>query len=370
MLSAVLQRVERLRERFAASDLDALLVSQPESRFYLSGYTGHDLPPRDSAGYLLVTREHIYLLTDSRTTEQAGKECPDYEVLEYGIAARFTQRLAELARAHGLRRIGFEAIHLPFQLHGTIGDMLRGNAELIATSNLVDQLRIVKDEDELAKLRKSQEVLDACFAHVSRSLEPGMTERQVARMVEDYLREHADGPSFTSIIASGPNASMPHAVVSDREMQTGEPITIDIGALYQGYCTDMTRTVCLGRAPDKLNEIYAIVLEAQEKTEAALRPGMTGQQADAIARDVIKEKGYGDFFGHGTGHGIGLEVHEPPSLSTRGPEILQPGMVFSVEPGIYLPGWGGVRIEDLVLMTENGAEVLSRSHKRLELGGE
>lgn len=187
-------------------------------------------------------------------------------------------------------------------------------------------------------------------------------------MIEDYFREHADGPAFSSIVASGTNASMPHAVVSDREIGRGEPITIDIGARWQGYCTDMTRTVCLGPAPDKLREIYAIVLRAQEAVEQALKPGMTGQQADAVARDIIKEAGYADNFGHGTGHGIGLEVHEPPSLSpTRGEDVLKPGMVFSVEPGIYLPGWGGVRIEDLVVMTDAGAEVLSHSHKRLEL---
>jgi Xaa-Pro aminopeptidase len=370
-LSAVHGRLERLREKLPSSDLDTLLVSQPESRFYLSGYTGHDLPPRDSAGFLLITREQAYLLTDSRTTEQAQKECPDYEVLEYGMKARLSQRLAVLAREQGLRRIGFEAIHLPYNSYRQLAEMLRGNAELIATTDLVDQLRIVKDAAELEKLRISQEKLDGCFASVSASLRPGMTERQVARAVEDYLREHAHGPSFHSIIASGPNASMPHAVVSDREIQPGEPITIDIGALYEGYCTDMTRTVCLGPAPQQLKDIYAVVLEAQEKTEAALRPGMTGQQADAIAREVIAEAGYGDYFGHGTGHGIGLEVHEPPSLSpARGEDVLKPGMVFSVEPGIYLPGWGGVRIEDLVLMTERGAEVLARSHKRLEIDGE
>jgi Xaa-Pro aminopeptidase len=367
-LSAVQGRVERLREKFGSADLDALLVSQPESRYYLSGYTGHDQPPRDSAGYLLITRERCFLLTDSRTTEQAGHEAPDYEVIEYGLKARLTQRLAELVRQHALRRVGFEAIHLPQNSYCQIAGFLRGNAELVPMSDLVDQLRIAKDEAELAKLRVAQERLDDCFAHVSESLRSGMTERQVARMVEDYLREHADGPSFPSIVASGPNSSMPHAVVSDRKIEAGEPITIDIGALHEGYCSDMTRTVCLGPASDKLKEIYGIVLEAQQKTEAGLRPGMTGKQADAIARDVIAKAGYGDNFGHGTGHGIGLEVHEPPWVSqTRGENELQPGMVFSVEPGIYLPGWGGVRIEDLVVMKEDGAEVLARSPKRLEI---
>jgi Xaa-Pro aminopeptidase len=367
-LSAVQGRVERLREKFPASDLDALLVSQPESRYYLSGYHGHDLPPRDSAGYLLITREQAYLLTDGRTVEQATEECPDYEVLEYGMKNRLTQRLAQLTRKHGLRRLGFEAGHLPWDFHRQFAEILRGNAELIATTDQVDQLRIVKDEAELIKLRRSQELLDACFADVSARLRPGLTERQVARMIEDNLREHAHGTSFSSIIASGPNASMPHAVVSDRVIQPGEPITIDIGALWDGYCSEMTRTVCLGPAPDRLKEIYAVVLQAQTAAEAALKPGMTGQQADKVARDVIVAAGFGDYFTHSTGHGIGLEVHEPPWVSPgKGEHELLPGMVFSVEPGIYLPGWGGVRIEDLVVMTEQGAEVLAQSHKRLEI---
>ena len=367
-MSAVDERVERLREKFASLDLDALFVSQPESRYYLSCYNGHDLPPRDSAGYLLLSRDQAFLLTDSRTSEQAGNECPEYLVLEYNAKARLTQHLGQLSRQHGLRRIGFEAYHLPFSVHRQVAEMLRGNAELIPTNDLIDQLRVIKDADELAKIRKSQEVLDACFNRISAQLEPGMTERQVARMIEEYFREHADGPSFPSIVASGTNASMPHAVPSDREIGRGEPITIDIGALYDGYCTVMTRTVCLGPASDKLKEVYDLVLRAQEAVEQALKPGMTGQQADAIARDIIKEAGYGDNFGHGTGHGIGLEVHEAPSLSpARGEDVLKPGMVFSVEPGIYLPGWGGVRIEDLVLLTEDGAEVLSKSPKRLEL---
>jgi Xaa-Pro aminopeptidase len=367
-LSAVKGRIERLREKFSRLDLDALLVSQPESRYYLSGYSGHDLPPRDSAGHLLVTREKAFLLTDGRTREQAEQEAPDYEVVECGLKTRLTECLAQLVRKHGLRRIGFEAVHQPYATYQQISDILRGNAELIPTLDLVDQLRIVKDDDELAKLRAAQSVLDDCFVTVSEALLPGMTERQVALAVEEYLRQHAEGTSFPSIVASGPNASMPHAVVSDREIQAGEPITIDIGALHAGYCSDMTRTVCLGPAPEKLKEIHGIVLEAQEKTEAALRPGMTGKQADSIARQTIEEAGYGDYFSHSTGHGIGLEVHEPPWVSpTKGDHQLQPGMVFSVEPGIYLPGWGGVRIEDLVLLTEDGAEVLAHSHKRLEL---
>ena len=200
-----------------------------------------------------------------------------------------------------------------------------------------------------------------------RRVEPGLTERHVARMVELYLIEHADGPSFPSIVASGPNASVPHAVPSERRIAEGEPLKIDIGARVSGYCSDMTRTVCLGAPSDpRLVEVHAIVLEAQEHAERQVRPGMTGREVDSLSRDVIARAGYGEAFTHGLGHGIGLEVHEPPSLSqTRGDNVLRPGMVFSVEPGIYLPGWGGVRIEDLVVLEDSGARVLCHSPKDL-----
>jgi len=233
---------------------------------------------------------------------------------------------------------------------------------------IVDELRIIKDAAELAQLHVAIDVLDRCLADVLRRIEPGLTERQVARQVELYLLEHADGTSFPSIVASGPNASIPHAVPSDRRIQAGEVLKIDIGARAGGYCSDMTRTVCLGPPSDpKLAEVHAIVLEAQARAERLLKPGMTGREGDALARDVIAQAGYGDAFTHSLGHGIGLEVHEPPWLSqTRGDEVLQPGMVFSVEPGIYVPGWGGVRIEDLVVLEPDGARVLCTSPRALE----
>jgi Xaa-Pro aminopeptidase len=198
-------------------------------------------------------------------------------------------------------------------------------------------------------------------------LEPGLTEREVARMIELYLIEHADGPSFPSIVASGPNSAIPHAVPSDRRLQPGEPVKIDIGARAGGYCSDMTRTISLGAPADaRLPEIHAIVLDAQLTAEREVRPGMTGREADALARDVISRAGFHDAFLHGLGHGIGLEVHERPSLSlSRGDNSLEAGMVFSIEPGIYLPGWGGVRIEDLVVLEPNGARVLCHSPKTL-----
>jgi Xaa-Pro aminopeptidase len=216
-------------------------------------------------------------------------------------------------------------------------------------------------------LQAAVDVLDRCLADVLRRIEPGLTERQVARMIELYLIEHADGPSFPSIVASGPNASVPHAVPTERRIAAGEGLKIDIGARADGYCSDMTRTVCLGAPTDaRLVELHALVLAAQEHAERAVRPGMTGREVDSLARDMIARAGYGAAFAHGLGHGIGLEVHEPPSLSqTRGDDVLRPGMVFSIEPGIYLPGWGGVRIEDLVVLEADGARVLCHSPKEL-----
>ncbi len=362
-------RIARLRAAFEAHHIDGLLVSQPESRYYLSGYGGHDLPPRDSAGYLLITASNTLLLTDPRTTEQAQNESPEFEVITYSAVNRGPLAVAETSEKLGVRRLGFEAIHLPYAIWAEIKRDLPTPLEFMPVEHVVDDLRVIKDAEELARLQDAVDVLDRCLADVLRRLEPGMTERQVARMVEIYLLEHADGPSFPSIVASGPNASVPHAVPSERRIQEGEPLKIDIGALVSGYCSDMTRTVCLGTpGSEKLVELQAIVREAQEHAEQHVRPGMTGKEADALSREVISRAGYGEAFLHGLGHGIGLEVHEPPWLSqSRGDDVLKPGMAFSIEPGIYIPGWGGVRIEDLVVLEEQGARVLCHSPKDLAL---
>jgi Xaa-Pro aminopeptidase len=360
-------RLERLRAGLDAHQLDGLLVSQPESRYYLSGYSGHDLPPRDSAGYLLITDKDALLLTDPRTTEQAEYEAPDFEVITYTAGVRGPAAVAERAAQLGIARLGFETIHLPHAIWTELLSHLPASVELVPEQQLVDDLRVVKDAEELAQLQDAIDVLDRCLADVLGRVEPGLSEKQVARMIELYLIEQADGPSFPSIVASGPNASVPHAVPSDRRIQAGELLKIDIGARASGYVSDMTRTLCFGEPTDsRVSDIYAIVLEAQEHAEKHIRPGMTGREGDALAREVIARAGYGNAFVHGMGHGIGLEVHERPSLSqTRGDEVLQPGMVFSVEPGIYLPGWGGVRIEDLVVLEPEGARVLCHSPKDL-----
>ena len=367
-MSAYRQRMDRLRGLFEEAEIDAMLISQPESRFYLSGYTGHDLPPRDSAGYLIIGRDGAVLLTDPRTSEQAEHEAPHYEVVVYTHGARSSQRIAETVQKFGAKRLGFESIHLPHAIWAGFGEAIKDHAELIPCKDVVDRLRITKDPAELRSLQAAIDVLDDCFEHLVRyELRVSRTEKEIATAVEQYLQSRGATTSFPSIVASGPNASMPHAVPTDRQLQEGEPITMDIGARVDGYCSDMTRTVCIGTPSDKLREIHDLVLRAQLRAEEEIRRGMTGQQADAIARDFLQEAGYGEAFSHGLGHGIGLEVHEPPWVSLRGEHPLGEGMVFSVEPGIYLPGWGGVRIEDLVVMEGDGVRVLCRSPKALEL---
>src|SRR4051812_5237434 len=325
-MSAYASRIERLRALFDEAKIDGMLISEPESRFYLSGYTGHDLPPRDSAGYLMIGKEGAVLLTDPRTSEQAEKEAPDFETVVYTANARTSQRLIESVGKLGITRLGFESIHLPHAfwqafsdalgekgVEGADGQQIHGpGVTLVPLKDIVDKLRIVKDEQEMIDLQAAIDVLDDCFMHLAKNeLRVGRTEKEIALAVEQYLQGRGATTSFPSIVASGPNASMPHAIPTDRQLQEGEPITIDIGAQVNGYCSDMTRTVCIGEPSERLREIHGLVLEAQERAEKAIASGMSGKDADAISRDFLTEMGYGEDFTHGHGHGIGLEGHQP-----------------------------------------------------------
>jgi Xaa-Pro aminopeptidase len=361
-------RIERLRGMLEELKIDSMIVSQPESRFYMSGYTGHDLPPRDSAGFLLVGAKEALLLTDPRTTEQAESEATDFEVVSYGGGVRASEKLVEVVQKIGSTRVGFESVHLPHIMWETFQRALAGQASMVPQKDCVDRLRAAKDPAELADLQKAIDILDECWIHVARhELRPGRTENEISAEITRYLEAHNSTTSFPSIVASGPNASRPHHSPTDRVIEEGEPIKMDIGAMWNGYCSDMTRTVCIGEPTAKLVEIYNLVLEAQQKASREVRVGMTGVEADALARDVIKAAGYGDNFTHSLGHGIGLEVHEPPTLSIRGEEPLVENMVFSIEPGVYIPGWGGVRIEDLVVLGASGARTMTKSPKGLKL---
>jgi len=349
-------RLTKLREALTTEGLDAILIAQPENRRYLSGFTG-------SAGVLLISQDQAILATDFRYYEQVEKQAPDFRLAK--ITDKFKTLLPELVHQVGAKRVGFESAHLTVDQYKEWEEVAEG-FELVPTKELVEGIRAVKDENEQSKIRKSIALADEAFVHIVGVIEPGMTEKEVAWELEVFMRTHgAEKMAFDLIVGSGPNGAMPHATVSERVIRAGEPIVIDMGAMIDGYNSDLTRTICAGRPDDKFKEIYNIVLEAQCTAEQSIRPGMTGKQADGIARQVIEEAGYGEHYGHGLGHGVGLAVHEKPGVGRLSEDVLEPGMVFTVEPGIYLPGWGGVRIEDIVVMREDGVQVLTQASKKL-----
>ncbi|HLZ25281.1 MAG TPA: Xaa-Pro peptidase family protein [Ktedonobacterales bacterium] len=367
------QRMDKARAVMRAQSLDALLVSNPENRRYLTGFTGHD-SGADSAGTALVTLDAVALITDGRYSEQAERECPGLRLILR--AGEFAAIAAEAIIETGARRIGFEATHMTVALRDDLAAAIAEKSgdkpapELVATRTIIEPLRAVKDADELAAIERAVAITDETFAYLCGWLRAGLTEKQVAQEIERHMLElGADGLAFDSIVASGPNSALPHAVPSDRPIQLGEPITLDIGSRYAGYCSDMTRTVCLGEPGEQARALYDLVLRAHETCEAGLRAGMNGQQADALARDVIAAAGRGEQFTHGTGHGVGLEIHESPRLSRFAPadQAFEPGMVITIEPGVYIAGQSGVRIEDTAVVTEDGIRVLTASHKRFEL---
>ena len=349
-------RLTKLRQKLLDEGLDAILITNPANRRYLSGFTG-------SAGRLIISQDRAMLATDFRYYEQVEKQAPQFELVK--IKDEFTDLLPDLVGETGVRRLGFESDDLTVALHTQLTDALPEGVEFVTTSGVVEEMRAVKDEDELAALRRAIALGDAAYAHIADFMQPGMTERQVAWELESFMRTHgAEKLAFEVIVAAGPNGAMPHAHPTDRVIQAGEPVVMDLGTVVDGYCSDLTRTVVLSEADGRYQEVYEVVLQAQQAALRGIRPGMRGQEADAIAREVIAEAGYGDAFGHGLGHGVGLVVHERPRLGRLSDkDVLQSGMVFSVEPGIYLPGEFGVRLEDLALLCEDGPEVLSQAAK-------
>ncbi len=353
------ERVTHLADRLPERELDAILISAPENRRYLSGFTG-------SAGYLLVTPGRHVLFTDSRYTEQAGNQSPHFEVIQ--MRAGLDWLLGTLKET-GVKRIGFESDNMTVASYNRVLDAIKEDealvgTSLVATSGITEELRILKDNEELAQLQKAIDASDQAMELVCPAIEAGMTEKEVAWRMEVAMREFgSDNISFDTIVAAGPNGAMAHHRPSDKVIQAGEPIVIDMGAQVGGYCSDITRTVVVGEPDEMFHKIYGIVLGAQLTAINTVRPGLTGEECDALSRDVIAEAGYGDNFGHSLGHGVGLAVHENPRVGPRSPDTLKPDMVFTVEPGIYLTGWGGVRIEDIVILGEDGATPLSKAGK-------
>lgn len=356
-----MDRISALRARLQESDVDSIWIVQPENRRYLSGFRAADLQLDESSGSLLITENRLLLLTDSRYTEEASEEAVGFEIktLENGLPENLPDLLSEL----GARRLGFEKGYVTWGLHQELEEKVLArapSARLVPLNGMVERLREIKDESEIGALQASADLLSRIMGEIIDFMEPGLTEREVAWRVETLAREGgAEEVAFPPIVASGPNGALPHAVPTQRKLEKGEPIVLDLGVRLNGYCSDMTRTVFLGAPSPEFKGIYRTVSLAQQAAIREIRPGLQSTHVDGIARDLIEEAGFGAYFGHSLGHGVGLATHEGPRLAPRKPVTLIQGMVATVEPGIYLPGKGGVRIEDMALLTEKGAKLLT-----------
>ena len=352
----IVNRLNKLRQKLAEKEIDGIFVSQPENRYYLSGFDG-------SSGFLLITPQNAILATDSRYLEQAKIQSPDYKIFQVtnDIADWFPRLVAEL----NFNRLGFEAGDITFTMYQQLTDILnkaKAQLKFVPTNGLVEFLRARKEPEEIELITKAVQITDNAFEYIEDIIHAGMTEKEVAWEIEKFLRERgSEAMPFDIIVASGPNSAMPHAKPSSRTIHPGEPIIIDIGARCRGYSSDLTRTICLGIGDNTFNRVYDTVLRAQQAALTAIEASMKGEQADGLARAVIEQAGYGEAFEHALGHGIGLAPHEQPRLGPKSSEHLVDGMVFTIEPGIYFAGWGGVRIEDDAVMESGKARVISKA---------
>jgi len=353
-----IKRLRKLRTSIAAKGSDGLLLSQPENIRYLSGFTG-------SSGWLLISGQNAILATDFRYLEQAKGESPDFEIIQ--IKQELHDWLPGLVFDLGWHKLGFEANFMSYEGYHKLGEAIKTkqiNLELVPTTGIIEQLRSIKEPEELGFITKAVDLADAAFEQAKAIIRPGMTEKEAAWEIEKILRqEGSEGIAFEIIVASGPNSALPHAQPTEKTICSGEPVLIDMGAKTRGYCSDLSRTLFLGKADKTLREIYNIVLKAQTVAIEGIKSSMTASQVDRLARSVIEQAGYGDAFGHGLGHGVGLAVHEFPRLGLSSSDSLADGMVFTIEPGIYLAGQGGVRIEDMVVLENGKAKVLTRASK-------
>jgi len=361
MKEIIRNRLTKLRAKLQDQGLDTFLVLQGENRCYLSGFTGEDGQFDESAGALLITAHGQILATDSRYDHQARVEAPGFEIHCYkkGLA----EALPGILKALHAERLGFESVRLSYFQFQRLQKQLKeqeGSVSLIPTEGLVEGLRMIKDPQEIEAIQQSLAVSESVFQTIRENLSPGITEKDLAWSIEKGLREKgAESVAFPPIVASGPNAALPHAVPTDRPLGLGEPILFDWGGRLGGYCSDMSRTIVLGEPDTRFETVYQVVRDAQAMAIEAIKPGTSTQAIDKIARDYIASKGFGDRFGHGLGHGVGLATHEKPHLSPMRPMNLEAGMVVTVEPGIYIPEWGGVRLENMVVVQRQGAVVLN-----------
>ncbi|WP_053368005.1 M24 family metallopeptidase [Bacillus sp. FJAT-27245] len=356
-----MERIIRLREKFNELGIDGMMISHPWNRLYMSGFTGGN-------GVLLISETEAKLITDYRYVEQAQNQAKDYEIVLHaghtGHKGRIFDEVAVQVKEMNIRKLGFEQEHLSFGFFRKIQNQFP--TELISLSEVIETLRMIKSEDEIEKLRVAASVTDQAYLHILNFIRPGITENDIAGELESFIKKNGcSTTSFPPIVASGYRSSLPHGRASDKRIEKGDMITIDFGANYQGYWADISRVVAVGEPAPELRNIFDVVLSSFENCVAALRPGLTDQEVDFLMRETFIQKGYNECSGTGTGHGIGLEVHEAPLFSILKDKTLAENMVITVEPGIYLKGLGGARVEDVILITKNGREVLTPSTKEL-----
>ncbi len=336
--------------------IDAMLCSSEPGEFYAVGLHGE--------GYAIVTAHAARYITDSRYIEVANETVTDAEVIMVDGQRNYAAALNEFIDAHGIKTLGIEDGYMSLGQYNALTKDL--HAKLVNANGLITGLRAGKDEEEFARMVKAQEITDKAFAEILTFIKPGMTEAEIAaKLVYDMMRFGAQRTSFDPIVASGPNGSRPHAIPGPRQVQKGEFITMDFGCVFEGYCSDMTRTVALGEIDEDKRRVYETVLAAQRAGIAASRAGVPGVEIHKAAALVIQEAGYGPYFGHGYGHSVGIEIHESPNANTRDHTPMPVGAMVSAEPGIYLPGQFGVRIEDVVRMDEGGCTDITKSPKEL-----
>ncbi len=348
-------RIKTLTGKLKDTGTDAAIITDGINIRYLSGFTGTE-------AYLIVSGQDKYIVTDSRYTGQARKESPGWETVEYrGIMEPV---IAGIVQGMNMQRIGFEDRNLTFFRYHELKDRL--GIQMVPLGGLVDELRMEKESSEIVMMRKAAGIADDAFSYILNVIRPGITERETAAELEYHMKKNgAEKESFSTIVASGARSSLPHGVASEKTIEYGDTIVLDFGAVYNGYCSDMTRTIFTGHPDDEIKKVYEVVLSAQQKALEKLYEGIKGSEADAVARNFILKSGYGEYFGHGLGHGVGLEVHEEPRLAANSSTVLKNGMAVTVEPGIYIAGKAGVRIEDLVVINGTEPEVLTESTKEL-----
>ena len=357
--SRIEKRLSALQEKLTQESLDGIVISQPENRYYLSGFSG-------SSGLLLISRDRAAIFVDGRYWEQVSEESPQLELIRQNRAEAYATQLARVIPMLG-RVVGFEANHITVAQQQDWLQAITG-IDWQPTRDFVEALRIAKDADEIEKIQTAAHITDEAVQSALETMHPGLIESTLSWQLERWMREHgADEMAFQVSVASGANSAKPHAHGSARPLQPGDPVWIDLGTKKAHYCSDMTRAFTFGEPLMRhYQKVWEIVLQAQQKALAAVQPGIPAAEIDRIARNWIAQAGFGDAFNHALGHGVGLAIHEAPLISPRSTAVLQPGMVITIEPGIYLPGWGGIRIEDLLVVRENGSEVLSHAEKRLQ----